>query len=615
MPKKVIKDEQKSTKKVKEKKVVEKAVEKVAKKAEKNTKEKNVVKKEAKTTKEKASTKIAKTKEKTENKVKATVKASDSKKSAKKKEETTAKATKTTKAIKPEKASKASTATPSTKTPTTKKKEKKIGKADVEAMQKILKDFIAKGYATNEEILAKFGDLNISDKDKEAIISGLEKQGVEIISEAQAKSKVKKTEKKVVTKKTPVLPLKKAIKDDIEDDDIADIAKPTKSSKTKPVEDIADEGQETVVVKKKRGRKPKAEKEAEESTPGTFIFDFTTEHDDVLPIDENEVPSDAIFAEDDIQEGDISDFLDKENFNPEELEEITEEELSDNDLFSVPGDTKVDEPIKMYLREIGQIPLLTYEQELDCAKRSMEGDEEATKKLIEANLRLVVSIAKKHTNRGLKLLDLIQEGNIGLMKAVEKFEYAKGYKFSTYATWWIRQAITRAIADQGRTIRIPVHMIETINKIKKEARIYLQETGKDATPEILAERLGMEPEKVKAIQEMNQDPISLETPVGSEEDSELGDFVEDTKMLNPSEQTNRTLLKELLNSVLNTLSEREEKVLRYRYGLDDDSPKTLEEVGKIFNVTRERIRQIEVKALRKLRHPSRKKKLEDFKDL
>ena len=267
----------------------------------------------------------------------------------------------------------------------------------------------------------------------------------------------------------------------------------------------------------------------------------------------------------------------------------------------------------MYLREIGQVPLLTHDEEIEYAKKAYEGDEEASQKLIESNLRLVVSIAKKHTNRGLKLLDLIQEGNIGLMKAVEKFEYTKGYKFSTYATWWIRQAITRAIADQGRTIRIPVHMIETINKIKKESRIYLQETGKDASPEILAERLGMEVEKIKAIQEMNQEPISLETPVGSEEDSELGDFVEDQKTTSPYEATNRAILREELDGVLKTLSPREEKVLRYRYGLDDSSPKTLEEVGKIFNVTRERIRQIEVKALRKLRHPSRKKKLEDFK--
>lgn len=311
---------------------------------------------------------------------------------------------------------------------------------------------------------------------------------------------------------------------------------------------------------------------------------------------------------------DLEDINEEEDdFDPDAVESIKEEELTNERLLAISGGSKVDEPIKMYLREIGKVPLLNHEDELKYAKLSYEGDEEASKMLIESNLRLVVSIAKKHTNRGLKLLDLIQEGNIGLMKAVEKFEYTKGYKFSTYATWWIRQAITRAIADQGRTIRIPVHMIETINKIKKESRIYLQETGKDASPEILAERLNMDPEKIKAIQEMNQEPISLETPVGSEEDSELGDFVEDQKTTSPYEATNRAILREELNSVLNTLSSREEQVLRYRYGLDDSSPKTLEEVGKLFNVTRERIRQIEVKALRKLRHPSRRKKLEDFK--
>jgi len=302
-----------------------------------------------------------------------------------------------------------------------------------------------------------------------------------------------------------------------------------------------------------------------------------------------------------------------DNFDSKKVDEVDKEDLKTENLLAPVGGVSVDEPIKMYLREIGQVNLLTYEEELKYAKAADEGDEWAKNKLVEANLRLVVSIAKKHTNRGLKLLDLIQEGNIGLMKAVEKFEYQKGYKFSTYATWWIRQAITRAIADQGRTIRIPVHMIETINKIKKEARVYLQDTGKDATPEILAARLDMETEKVKAILEMNQDPISLETPVGSEEDSELGDFVEDNKMLGPAEETNRTLLKEQLDEVLGSLSEREEKVLRFRYGLDDGCPRTLEEVGRIFKVTRERIRQIEVKALRKLRHPSRRKKLEDFK--
>ena len=331
--------------------------------------------------------------------------------------------------------------------------------------------------------------------------------------------------------------------------------------------------------------------------------DYIEHEDDILDEEEDD--------EDKVDE-DTEHFFDDE-FNPDYVEDISEDELTDEKLLNLGGSTKVDEPIKMYLREIGQVPLLSHEQELEFAKRAYDGDEYAKNQLTEANLRLVVSIAKKHTNRGLKLLDLIQEGNIGLMKAVEKFEYTKGYKFSTYATWWIRQAITRAIADQGRTIRIPVHMIETINKIKKESRIYLQETGKDATPEILAERLNMEVEKIKAIQEMNQEPISLETPVGSEEDSELGDFVEDQKTTSPYEATNRAILREELDSVLKTLSQREEKVLRLRFGLDDSSPKTLEEVGKIFNVTRERIRQIEVKAIRKLRHPSRKKKLEDFK--
>lgn len=337
------------------------------------------------------------------------------------------------------------------------------------------------------------------------------------------------------------------------------------------------------------------------------------EADELLEDDKIEDVDDTEDAED-AEDEDTENFTDfDDEFNPEYIEDISEDELSNEKLLNLGNSAKVDEPIKMYLREIGQVPLLTHDEEIEYAKRAYEGDEEASKKLIESNLRLVVSIAKKHTNRGLKLLDLIQEGNIGLMKAVEKFEYTKGYKFSTYATWWIRQAITRAIADQGRTIRIPVHMIETINKIKKESRIYLQETGKDASPEILAERLGMEVDKIKAIQEMNQEPISLETPVGSEEDSELGDFVEDQKTTSPYEATNRAILREELDAVLKTLSQREEKVLRYRYGLDDSSPKTLEEVGKIFNVTRERIRQIEVKALRKLRHPSRKKKLEDFK--
>ena len=315
-----------------------------------------------------------------------------------------------------------------------------------------------------------------------------------------------------------------------------------------------------------------------------------------------------------IEKMEISDFEDgNDEFVESEIDDTEVDKLLQADLIKMAESMDVDEPIKMYLREIGQIPLLSYEEEIEYAQKVLNGDEEAKQKLIESNLRLVVSIAKKHTNRGLKMLDLIQEGNMGLMKAVEKFEYEKGFKFSTYATWWIRQAITRAIADQGRTIRIPVHMIETINKIKKESRIILQETGKEPTAEELSKKLDLPVEKVKNILEMNQDPISLETPVGSEEDSELGDFVEDDKFANPYDATTRVLLKEQLDDVLKTLNEREEKVLRYRYGLDDGSQKTLEEVGKIFNVTRERIRQIEVKALRKLRHPSRRKKLEDYR--
>ena len=289
-----------------------------------------------------------------------------------------------------------------------------------------------------------------------------------------------------------------------------------------------------------------------------------------------------------------------------------DENEDDEDLEFVANEF-VDDSIKMYLREIGQIPLLTQAEEIEVAKRIEQGDKSAVTELTESNLRLVVSIAKKYTNRGLKLLDLIQEGNIGLMKAVEKFDWQKGFKFSTYATWWIRQSITRAIADNGRTIRIPVHMIETINKIRRATRLYLQETGREPTPEILARTLDMEVSRVKYILEMNQDPISLETTVGSEEDTELADFIEDVKVENPYDETQKAIIKQQLDGVLNTLSTREERVMRYRYGLDDGTPKTLEEVGKIFKVTRERIRQIEVKALRKLRHPCRRAKFEGLK--
>lgn len=295
-----------------------------------------------------------------------------------------------------------------------------------------------------------------------------------------------------------------------------------------------------------------------------------------------------------------------------EFEDIN---LSEEDLeASLPEGISIDDPVRMYLKEIGKVPLLSSDEEISLAKRVEEGDYEAKRKLVESNLRLVVSIAKRYVGRGMLFLDLIQEGNLGLIKAVEKFDYTKGYKFSTYATWWIRQAITRAIADQARTIRIPVHMVETINKLIRISRQLLQEFGREPLPEEVAKEMNMPVEKVREIMKIAQDPISLETPIGEEEDSHLGDFIPDDDAPAPAEVAAFTMLKEQLISVLDTLTPREEKVLRLRFGLDDGRARTLEEVGKEFNVTRERIRQIEAKALRKLRHPSRSKKLKDYLD-
>jgi len=290
---------------------------------------------------------------------------------------------------------------------------------------------------------------------------------------------------------------------------------------------------------------------------------------------------------------------------------VIEEENLD---ISIPEGIAIDDPVRMYLKEIGKVPLLSAEEEIELAKRMEKGDEEAKKRLAEANLRLVVSIAKRYVGRGMLFLDLIQEGNLGLIKAVEKFDYAKGFKFSTYATWWIRQAITRAIADQARTIRIPVHMVETINKLIRVSRQLLQELGREPTPDEVAKELGMPADKVREIMKIAQEPVSLETPIGEEEDSHLGDFIPDDDAPAPAEAAAFTLLKEQLMDVLDTLTPREEKVLRLRFGLDDGRARTLEEVGKEFKVTRERIRQIEAKALRKLRHPSRSKKLKDYLD-
>ena len=328
------------------------------------------------------------------------------------------------------------------------------------------------------------------------------------------------------------------------------------------------------------------------------IFDFLEASGvDVLRITENS--ADDLMLDDD---------MDIDGLDDEE-----EVELDKIDL-SVPEGVSIEDPVRMYLKEIGKVPLLSAEEEIELAKKMEQGDENAKKRLAEANLRLVVSIAKRYVGRGMLFLDLIQEGNLGLIKAVEKFDYRKGYKFSTYATWWIRQAITRAIADQARTIRIPVHMVETINKLIRVSRQLLQELGREPTPEEIAEEMDMPVDRVREILKISQEPVSLETPIGEEEDSHLGDFIQDDNVPVPADAAAFTLLKEQLVEVLGTLTEREQKVLRLRFGLDDGRARTLEEVSKEFNVTRERIRQIEAKALRKLRHPSRSRKLKDYLD-
>ena len=318
---------------------------------------------------------------------------------------------------------------------------------------------------------------------------------------------------------------------------------------------------------------------------------------EIIPVSDNDMSDDPVLLED------IDDV--------DDVEELPEVDLAKVDL-SVPEGIGLDDPVRMYLKEIGKVPLLSAEEEIELAKRMELGDDEAKKRLAEANLRLVVSIAKRYVGRGMLFLDLIQEGNLGLIKAVEKFDYKKGYKFSTYATWWIRQAITRAIADQARTIRIPVHMVETINKLMRISRQLVQELGREPSAEEIAVKLDMSVEKVREILKIAQEPVSLETPIGEEEDSHLGDFIQDDNVPVPPEAATYTMLKEQIVEVLTTLTEREQRVLRLRFGLDDGRSRTLEEVGKEFNVTRERIRQIEAKALRKLRHPSRSKKLRDY---
>ena len=325
---------------------------------------------------------------------------------------------------------------------------------------------------------------------------------------------------------------------------------------------------------------------------------------DDIEVDENSTDDDLL-----LDDEDFFDKMDDKEF--EEIEKLTSENFNS---FSI-GDVKVSDSVKMYLKEIGKVDLLSSEEEIELAKRIVEGDESAKKRLISANVRLVVSIAKHYVGRGMQFLDLIQEGNMGLIKAVEKFDHSKGFKFSTYATWWIRQAITRAIADQARTIRVPVHMVETINKITRVQRTLVQEYGREPTAEEISQKLDgqLSPDRIREIQRIALDPVSLETPIGEEDDSHLGDFIEDKESQSPSEYTTKSLLKDELYAVMKDLTDREEKVLRLRYGLDDNKPRTLEEVGKEFGVTRERIRQIEAKAIRKLRHPSRAKRFGDYR--
>ena len=419
----------------------------------------------------------------------------------------------------------------------------------------------------------------------------------------EKKETAKKDEvKKETTKKEKETAKKEELKDKtVKEEEI--IEEPEKEVKTEVVEETKIEDQENDKIKdEKVNNILKKAKEKGKITYG----DLASELDDVNPEQIDKVFDAFEELGVDLLNDDIDEEPDIEDLK--EVEDLKLDEITDTSYEGI----NVDDPVRMYLREIGRIPLLTFDQELELAKRILKGDEEAKKELAESNLRLVVSIAKKYVGRGMLFLDLIQEGNMGLIKAVEKFDYTKGFKFSTYATWWIRQAITRAIADQARTIRIPVHMVETINKLIRTSRHLLQQLGREPTPEEIAAEMEIPVEKVMEIQKIAQDPVSLETPIGEEDDSHLGDFIQDDDSPAPHDSAAYTLLKEQLEEVMNTLTPREAKVLKLRFGLEDGKARTLEEVGKEFDVTRERIRQIEAKALRKLRHPSRSKKLRDY---
>ena len=430
-----------------------------------------------------------------------------------------------------------------------------------------------------------------------------------------SKVKAEKTKKENSKKENEEKPVKvkKEQKEENKNEKIEKMEKARKIAKKKAVEhekkeqeEIKEENNEKDDDALKNEKVNSILKKAKEK--GTITYgDLASELDDVNP-DQIDKVFDAF---EELGVDLLNDDFDEEP-DIEDLKEVEDLKLDEIDNDTSYEGINVDDPVRMYLREIGRIPLLTFDEELDLAKRILKGDEEAKQKLAESNLRLVVSIAKKYVGRGMLFLDLIQEGNMGLIKAVEKFDYTKGFKFSTYATWWIRQAITRAIADQARTIRIPVHMVETINKLIRTSRHLLQQMGREPTPEEIAAEMEIPVEKVMEIQKIAQDPVSLETPIGEEDDSHLGDFIQDDDSPEPHDSAAYTLLKEQLEEVMNTLTPREAKVLKLRFGLEDGKARTLEEVGREFEVTRERIRQIEAKALRKLRHPSRSKKLRDY---
>ncbi len=479
--------------------------------------------------------------------------------------------------------------------------------------EKVLKEMSTKEKASTKENTSKEvkkGEGVESKKDTVKKQAKVIEPKEEKIEKENKKAKVPKAEKKVDTKN-------EKIEKDNKDVEAAKEIKPEKAEKNVKSE-VKDESE---ILKIKEKSKEQGKKE-EMSTDKDMVSKILTKAKEKGSMTYGELASEL----EDVDPGEIDKVFDAfeeigvdllkddfENVEPDidDLESIEEVDISDSAIADFDG-INIDDPVRMYLREIGRIPLLTYEEELELAQKIIEGDEEAKQKLAESNLRLVVSIAKKYLGRGMLFLDLIQEGNMGLIKAVEKFDYEKGYKFSTYATWWIRQAITRAIADQARTIRIPVHMVETINKLIRTSRHLLQRLGREPTPEELAGELEMPIDKVIEIQKIAQDPVSLETPIGEEDDSHLGDFIPDDDSPAPQDSAAYTLLKEQLEDVMNTLTPREAKVLKLRFGLEDGKARTLEEVGKVFEVTRERIRQIEAKALRKLRHPSRSKKLRDY---